>query len=748
MEEYIENLEKLFLDKRKKVLGKSFFSVERYSQKEKKALEELVAKNYLCEQIESNKKWYLLGKNGLALLQNNPYRWQALQQRKILQIHEFEKNIHPLLEKVFMHYEERVDGKFIFGYARLTNEHKEFLDDMLSDHYLQKHKGNVFSLTKKALEFLQSDKERWETLLRKKESVKLERQQNFLQKIETLQGKKSISSMVKNDFAQEFQWSLDNDLVTKVAADKYILTEKGQKFLFALRPPQEVIDDLRQSFKFLESKVVKTCEIFTAKDEVIENLSIIKEDLQDNFEGLCSNIELSFQQLNKIEALVEESSIAGKWKRDVEEKLSVLRQQFETEKQNLKYKWLEKQKKHFDLLQEKLVKSEEMIRESQEHLQKDLGDLKQNINSVYEILKENSHVQTPNSFTPVASREIYNNVVWDAEEKVAKKSEENPSPPWEKNKAKKPRKELADTQVDESDTQLDEDDEFDPQFDEVNSRDTSDPQIDFDNEDDYEVDESRDEFALEESDALEEDDALEEQEELNDASHELEDEEELDGEEEDDASEEELDEDEDALEEERDEREEDDVFEEVLDELEDQDERDEREDEDALEEELEELEDQEELEELEDELEEELEEPEDDSEELDELEDDEEVEEEEPEQEFSHCGENKGIEDDTENATEPDELDIDDELPQEILLSIKNYYQLTYFQHRGLLKLGFLMDYLCEEFSVDREYIKSVIKNLARQEYLVLSPVTKTKNINLENIICDGTKFYHALQMP
>ncbi|BBM88296.1 hypothetical protein [Candidatus Uabimicrobium amorphum] len=737
MEEYIENLEKLFLDKRKKVLGKSFFSVERYSQKEKKALEELVAKNYLCEQIESNKKWYLLGKNGLALLQNNPYRWQALQQRKILQIHEFEKNIHPLLEKVFMHYEERVDGKFIFGYARLTSEHKELLEDMISDHYLQKNKGNTFSLSKKALEFLQSDTERWETLLRKKESVKLERQQNFLQKIETLQGKKNISSMVKNDFAQEFKWSLDNGLVTKIAADKYILTEKGQKFLFALRPPQEVIDDLRQSFKFLENKVVKTCEIFTAKDEVIENLAIIKEDLHDNFEGLCSNIELSFQQLNKIETLVEESSIASKWKRDVEEKLSVLREQFETEKQNLKYKWLEKQKKHFDLLQEKLVKSEEMVRESQDHLQKDLSDLKQNINSVYEILKENSHTKTPNNFTPVTHGEIYNNVVWDAEESVVKKNDENPSPPWEKNiKELNKRKESSDTQVDESDTQVDDDDEFDPQFDEVNSRDVSDPQIDFNDEGDYDIDESQNEFAIgkDEEDSEELDDE-EVEEDLEEDTEEVEDEQlktlGTEGNTHEDASEELEDDVEklDAAEE----------FENDEDEVEDElDTAEEFEDDENA---VEELDATEEFEDDEYAVEKDEDEVEDDEYATEEPEDDE-VEDTEEENAFD------SISEDSEDNDELDDLDIDEELPQQILVSIKNYYQLTYFQHRGLLKLGFLMDYLCEEFSVDREYIKSVIKNLARQEHLILSPVTKTKNIDLENVICDGTKFYDALQMP
>ncbi|XEY24758.1 hypothetical protein UABHE_002542 [Candidatus Uabimicrobium helgolandensis] len=902
MEEYIENLEKLFLDKRKKILGKSFFAVERYSQKEKKILEELVAKNYLCEQIESNKKWYLLGKNGLALLQNNPYRWQALQQRKILQIHEFEKNINPLLQKIFIHYEENVDSKFIFGYLRLTNEHKELLDDMITDRYLQETKTKLFTLTKKALEFLQTDLDRWQISVTKKEHIKLERQQNFLQKIETIQGKKSISVLMKKDSPSEFEWSITKGLVTKVGTDKYILTEKGQKFLFALRPPQEVIDDLRQNFKFLENKVAKTNEIFVTNDEVNKNLAIIKEDLQSNFDGLLSNMQKSFDELDQMETAVKESMIAKKWKQDINSKIFLLKEQFETEKQKLKFKWLEKQKKHFDLLQEKLTKSENMIQESQDFLKQDLQDLKQNINSVYEILNEKNSYNTKskkNFISIEPDHKIYNGVIWEDEaqsESISNKEKnnkpkdlkENPAPPWERKTSTENKGPYVDYEeyyddsvnddldsgnylkhcddiddncdsnvnelntikvdevnshtdqvetgteevnetVSESDTdqeiESDTDQEIESDTDQEIESDTdqeiesdTDQEIESDTDQEIESDtdqeiESDTDQEIEsdtdqeiESDTDQEIESDTDQEIESDTNQEIEQEIESDTDQEIESdtdqeiesdTEQEIESDtEQEIESDTDQEIESDTDQEIESDTDQEIESDtdqEIESESGTNEETQSDTNQEiesgtneetqsdtdevesvqeiksetdqEIQEIESDTHQEIESDTDKVESVQEIksETDQEIQEIESDTHQEIESDTHEVESDTsveiqeiESKSDTDELDQideahsdhDDRLPLQILESIKNYYQLTYFQHRGHLKLGFLMDYLSEEFSVGREYIKSVIKDFAKQEILVLSPLTKTKNIDLENVICDGAKFYYALQIP
>lgn len=140
LEKIIGYLERLYLLPQKPAEGKKILNVSKYGAKEKDLINKLTKDKYLEAVTSGNKKLYLLGEEGQALLFKDQERWRQLGEEK--------EKLQKQRQLEFLEFLKKHDTKKVLTKA-IQNKYKEEIQSTLLDNSIKELGTNKYALTLK-----------------------------------------------------------------------------------------------------------------------------------------------------------------------------------------------------------------------------------------------------------------------------------------------------------------------------------------------------------------------------------------------------------------------------------------------------------------------------------------------------------------------------------------------------------------------------------------------------------------------
>ncbi len=266
------------------------------------------------------------------------------------------------LERLYLTEDGLMDGRNFLAVERLSKTDKVSLEDLVEQGYLAETEqaGRVFYLMGEAgLAFLKQNDVLWNALAEKKEKKLRVRLRDFLEIVYEKDGQKVLSKTERKNYAQQLEQALREEKITEEAnPHRYSLTLSGEAFLFSLRPPEEILKRLENSFFLLEAEVTEAQEAHQGfVQEFSQEAPALSNFIEERFTEIHKHVGLAVSRLEEVRNYVDSLSITREAKEDTWDKIEQIKREFQGKERDLvdevEVRQKELMKQHAELMEEK-----------------------------------------------------------------------------------------------------------------------------------------------------------------------------------------------------------------------------------------------------------------------------------------------------------------------------------------------------------------------------------------------------------